>query len=308
MSWEDLAPGRSSKDGERKLFLALQDGENLVRVVAGPEVFKTHWVQTAHYPKGIGLKCPGSQICPLCQMGEGTQERAMFTIIARSSVGKIDVRLLDAPKTVGIGLKSLAMNPSWGEISRYDVTISKDSGGNFTRYTCIPNPIVELTPEERGAVAEFMQNVNMKEVASPDDPVQIKEVMEGKEIKRGKQKQAAYVPPQAPPVQYVPQQQYAPAPVPQYQPQPVQPQYQPQPQPVQPQPVQPQYQPVQPVYQSPVQPQSTQPVIPQQPQYQQNQTPINTQQPGVRPVQPYQTNSDVYSQTDREIFGPGPKK
>lgn len=245
MSWDDVGhtEHKDQGGGERKLFLPLKEGENLVRIVEGPEVFKTHWVQTAHYPKGIGLKCPGSQICPLCQMGEGTQERAMFTVIDRSAKGKVEVKLLDAPKTVAIGLKSLALNPNWGDPSRYDVTITKDSTGNFTRYTSVPNPIVELTPDERNAVAEFQQNISIKEVASPDSPEQIKTVLEGKEITRGKPKQGAPQAQQPAPQHFVTGMTVQPPP-------PAQPQYAP-PTPQYQQPAQPQY----PQYQQPVQPQ-----------------------------------------------------
>jgi hypothetical protein len=314
MGWNDVS-NESASNGPGN-FLQLKDGTNTaVRVMSEPEVYKQHWVQVAGKKRPI--KCPGSPNCPLCNAGERPQERHLFVVIDRAT---LTPKLLDIPRTAGVLIKQLFIDPSWGSPLNYDVSISREAAGNQTRYSVLPrNPIMPPTPQEQALVNEFVGRVNYKEFVQPNTPAEIAAILRGEDIKQNnQQKNASYGYNQAPTTYNPPpppqtyQQPVAQPPQPMYQPQP--PQYQQQPQVNTYAPMQP---PPQPAYQQPVQPMYQTPTAPPAPMYPVNQAPQQPMQPPppataqrvARPGQPVQPgvqpgyNPGTTNAIDKEIFG-----
>lgn len=131
-------------------FLRLQNGANQLRIVGKPSLIEIHW-EKAIDGSSKKVICTGAS-CPICKAGHAPQARYQVKVIDRTD-GKIKV--LEGGPTIFNAIKAYAMDPDYGDPTKYDVKIKKDGQGRETRYTVVPAPKpIPLKPDEIKAIEE----------------------------------------------------------------------------------------------------------------------------------------------------------
>lgn len=149
-------------------FLKLQPGENRMRIVGKPSLIEIHW------EKGLDgqtkkVICVGSG-CPICKAGHAPQRRYQIKVIDRTDAV---VKILEGGATVFNAIRAYAMDPDYGDPTRYDIKIKKEGSGRETKYTVVASPKQsDLTDEEARKVDES------KSLAEINKPKSIEEIMQ----------------------------------------------------------------------------------------------------------------------------------
>ena len=211
MSWQDpRATQQQQQNGPREsLFLNLKD-ELRVRVVGDPEFFERHWTR-GRAGKDVTVRCPGSTVCPICEMGEKARVRAIFPVLDRKT-GKM--KIVDVPQIV-VGYIKALKEGEWGDPVNYDLTIKQVPTGKKTDYQVIPNMPSPLSALDTQEISRFFTSVDYKKFATPHTREEAMAILNGTTLPRNTMAQtpAALLPgvqlPQAP--QQPTQPQYAPA-------------------------------------------------------------------------------------------------
>ena len=166
MTWNDVKePGK----GGNVDFLKLKDGINIMRIVSSPAQISIHW------EKGIDgqnkkVICPGSG-CPICKAGKSPQMRYQIQVIDRAD-GKIKV--LEQGTTVFNAIKAYAIDPEYGDPSKYDIKIKKEGSGRDTKYSVVASPNKSsITPEEEKALAECKSLAEINKAKTIDEIIQM---------------------------------------------------------------------------------------------------------------------------------------
>ncbi|MNC12199.1 hypothetical protein D3C81_742260 [compost metagenome] len=164
MDWGSV---RSGGSGEGTPFLKLEPGSNQIRIVGKPYQVDIHW------EKGLDgsnkkVVCPGAG-CPVCKAGHVPMARFQVLAINRKT-NKVEI-LEGGPKIFG-EFKQYAMDPDYGDPSKYDFKIKKEGSGRETKYTVMGAPKKsDLTAEELDMVN------NSKSLTDINKPKTIEEIM-----------------------------------------------------------------------------------------------------------------------------------
>jgi hypothetical protein len=142
-------------------FMKLVSGANVVRIVGRPSLIELHWEKAAD---GSTKKvvCPGAG-CPICKAGHAPMSRYQVKVIDRGEKDEIKVKVLEGGPTIFNSIKAFAMEPEYGDPTKYDVKIKKDGSGRETKYTVVASPKkTDLTPEEVKAVetSKTLEEIN----------------------------------------------------------------------------------------------------------------------------------------------------
>lgn len=163
LDWGNVRVGGS---GEGTPFMRLDAGINQVRVVGRPFQVEIHW------EKGLDqqnkkIVCPGAG-CPLCRKGHVPMARYQVLVIDRKDA---KVKILEGGPRIFSAVKDYAMDPDYGDPTKYDLKIKKEGSGRETKYTVLAAPNKSnLTPEEQSAVA------NSKTLTDINKPKTIEEI------------------------------------------------------------------------------------------------------------------------------------
>ena len=166
MDWNSIKePGK----GGNVDFLKLKDGINQMRIVSTPAQISIHW------EKGIDgqnkkVICPGSG-CPICKAGKAPQLRYQIQVIDRTD-GK--VKVLEQGSTVFNAIKAYAVDPEYGDPSKYDIKIKKEGSGRDTKYSVVASPNKsELNSDEQKAVQECKSLEEINKPKTCDEIIQM---------------------------------------------------------------------------------------------------------------------------------------
>lgn len=139
VSWSDNTFGNKQEGNSKDLFLRLTEGDNELRIITSPFQYQVHlFKQDLNNPKDFGQKIQcslASGSCPICQAGGDNAK-----IKTRWFLGVIDrktqsYKILDISYAVFSQIKKLSQNAkSWGNPTKYDVNIFRDSNGGSTGY------------------------------------------------------------------------------------------------------------------------------------------------------------------------------
>lgn len=142
MGWGDIPAGGQTA------YLQLQAGDNRVRVVSPPFQVNVHWEETIEGSKQKVI-CPGPG-CPICKVGRTPGTRYQALVLNRATA---KVEILEGGPQIFRQVKDYAVDPDYGDPSKYDIKIKKEGSGRDTRYSvkAAPNK-TELTPEEQALV------------------------------------------------------------------------------------------------------------------------------------------------------------
>lgn len=146
MGWEDVKEG----SGGNMDFLKLQTGINQVRIVSMPAMINVHWEKSLD---GSTKKviCLGSG-CPICKAGKAPQSRYQVKVIDRADSM---VKILEGGTTIFNAIKAYAMDPDYGDPTKYDLKLKKEGSGRETKYTVVAAPRKsDFTPDEIEAIDE----------------------------------------------------------------------------------------------------------------------------------------------------------
>lgn len=173
LDWGNVKVGG---DGTGTPFIKLQPGLNQVRVVGRPFQVDIHW------EKGLDgqnkkVICPNVG-CPVCKAGHVPMARYQVIVIDRVD-GK--VKILEGGPRIFAAIKDYAMDPEYGDPSKYDLKVKKEGQGRETKYTVLASPNKSnLTADEQAAVD------NSKTLTDINKPKTIDEILQmGLEILAG---------------------------------------------------------------------------------------------------------------------------
>ncbi|MFW6008242.1 MAG: hypothetical protein ACOCP8_03155 [archaeon] len=147
-------------------FLRLTHGDNVVRVIGRPSEIKVHWEKAVDNSTKKVL-CPGSG-CPLCKSGKAPQVRYQVQVLDRDDESK--VKVLEGGKSIFNAIKAYAVDPDYGDPTKYDVKVKKEGSGRETRYTVMASPKrSELTDDELQRIEESKSLEEINQVKSIDE-------------------------------------------------------------------------------------------------------------------------------------------
>lgn len=182
VSWDsDVFEGGKSAGGGKDLFLRLDEGDNEMRLITQPFQYYTHkFKKDPNNIKDFGVKinCSISHgTCPLCELGEDkAKPRWLLGVISRKT-GLY--KILDISYAVFGNIRKLARNTArWGDPTKYDINIIKDSNAPPTSfYTVQPLPKEPLSVDEL-KIKESVDLSELKRRVTPPTAEQVKQRME----------------------------------------------------------------------------------------------------------------------------------
>lgn len=150
IDWEQDTSGGDRKN-TRDLYLKLDSGPNVIRVITKPHQYLTHRYKREGDP-GFGnvVKCsnPSDGQCPLCAEGNKTKLRWLIGVLHKKTQA---TKILDVSYAVFSQIKNLASNTDvWGDPQKYDINIVVNKNGGATGYYSVqPVPHKPLTAQEQ---------------------------------------------------------------------------------------------------------------------------------------------------------------
>lgn len=141
MAWGEM---KTTGSGEGTPYIKLQPGENRMRIVGLPYETEIHWEETEDGSKKR-IVCLGVG-CPICKAGHVPQKKYQVLVIDRTDN---KLKILEGGNSIFKQIKDYAMDPDYGDPSKYDIKIKKEGSGRETRYTVVAAPKKsDLTSEE----------------------------------------------------------------------------------------------------------------------------------------------------------------
>jgi hypothetical protein len=162
----DWGSVKSGSTAEATPFMRLESGANQIRVVGRPYQVSIHWENALDGTKRK-IVCLGKN-CPLCKKGKVPMQRFQVLAINRKT-NKVEI-LEGGPKIFG-EIKQYAVDPDYGDPTKYDFKIKKEGSGRETKYTVMAAPKKsDLTAEELTMIE------NSKSLSDINKPKTIEEI------------------------------------------------------------------------------------------------------------------------------------
>jgi hypothetical protein len=153
-------------------------GDHRVRIISKPYQYYARWIPDAT-GKDVKISCAFRDDCKVCRprMGDkNPQMRWYCLVIDRDDkdeahpTGKI--KILDMGPQIFAGIKSLNIDPDWGDVKKYDVKIHRGPKGANPLYTLKPASKSGFTAEEKtmalAALSEGSEGyINLSKMCEP---------------------------------------------------------------------------------------------------------------------------------------------
>lgn len=166
LDWGNMSTGGG---GEQTQFLKLENGDNRIRVVGKPVTVDLHWEETLDGGKKKVI-CPGAG-CPICKAGHVPQSRYQVLVIDRKDS---KVKILEGGPRIFGSFREYAMDPEYGDPTKYDMKIKKEGAGRETKYTVVAAPTKkDLTAEETELVLSSKTLLEINKAKSIDEIYQL---------------------------------------------------------------------------------------------------------------------------------------
>ena len=147
MNWGELKVGGNS---DSTPYMKLAQGTNTCRIVSMPYETNVHWEETPDGQKKR-IICIGT-VCPICKAGHQPQKKYQVLVIDRADE---KVKILEGGTSIFNQIKKLAIDPEWGNPTKYDVKIMKEGSQRETKYTVMPGRNTQdLTSDEIAMIDE----------------------------------------------------------------------------------------------------------------------------------------------------------
>lgn len=182
MSWDDnvnFGAGGDKKAAAKDLFLRLEEGGNVVRLLTQPHQYTVHRGIKKEGEKGFGRKVSCSMAngsCTLCEQGFKTTPRWFLGVLDRKSGS---YKVLDISYQVFSQIRKLARKVDvWGDPTKYDINIEVDKNGGPTGYYSVqPIPHKPLTPQEQ-AIRDSADLDDLKRRIQPLTPEVVQKIVD----------------------------------------------------------------------------------------------------------------------------------
>lgn len=128
-------------------FMSLEDGDNTFRILSKP-VFGFEYWNTENKPvrsRTEWLETPSD--IKLDKDGDPTSIKYFWAFLVYNYNEECVQSFEITQKTIMKALTALIENPKWGNPEKYDITINKTGKELTTKYSVVPNPHSEVTPE-----------------------------------------------------------------------------------------------------------------------------------------------------------------
>ena len=178
VSWdEEGSPSGGRKSNSKDLWLRLDSGSNVIRLVTNPFQYIVHkGVKKAEDLKGYGQKVncsnpDGKGTCPACDLGLKAGQRWLMGVI---EIKTNQYKILDVSYQIYAAIKELSNNTEvWGNPKNYDINIKVNKNGGPTGYYMVqPIPHKEMSPDAKKArdAADFSE---LARKVTPPTPEQV---------------------------------------------------------------------------------------------------------------------------------------
>ena len=161
-SWDiDTNNGFKPRENTKDLYLRLEQGSNVVRVLTKPHEYLCHQWKVNPADPGFGSRVNSSKFYGSDVLEEKYNSKAkrrwMLYVIDRKTAS---VKLLDISKSVFDGIRELVRdNDDWGDPSQYDIDIKVDKqGGPTNYYKVIPKSNVINSLKMMCSIRSYLKN------------------------------------------------------------------------------------------------------------------------------------------------------
>lgn len=160
-SWDiDTNNGFKPRENTKDLYMRLEQGPNVVRVLTKPHEYLCHQWKVNPLDPGYGSRVNSSKFYGSDILEEKFSSKAkrrwLLYVIDRKTAS---VKLLDISKSVFDGVRELTRDEDWGDPTQYDIDIKVDkqstSPGGY--YKVVPKSKKPMSPAD----LELKQNVDL---------------------------------------------------------------------------------------------------------------------------------------------------
>lgn len=132
---------------EKSAFMKFEDGENCFRIVSPLVTGYEYWTEEN---RPVRSRTAFKEIPADIRKddeGKPTSIKFFWYFLVYNYAEKQVQALEVTQKGIQNGISALVENPKWGNPSGYDITVTKSGKSLETRYSVVPNPHSEITPE-----------------------------------------------------------------------------------------------------------------------------------------------------------------
>lgn len=194
-SWDDIELGGNKVNFKKQkdLYLRLDNGSNVVRIVTRPHQYLQHnFKEEGDTGYGDKIMCSSfHKSCPLCEKGDKPKQRWLVGVIDRKTQS---YKILDMSVTVLKNIQDLSRDEDYGDPSRYDIDIKVDKNGGATGYyTVIPKPPKPLSQAD----VELKSKADLEDLARRCQPPTPEQAQQRLDTVRARKAQKAGAPVQS---------------------------------------------------------------------------------------------------------------
>jgi len=134
-------------------FMKFEKGENNFRIMSSPVMGWEYWTKEDKPIRSkTEWKVAPADIKLDSKTGKPTAIKHFWAIVVWNYTAKAVQQLEITQKGIMDAILALAKNPKWGNPKGYDLCVTREGDGLKTKYTVMPSPASELSPE---MIAEF---------------------------------------------------------------------------------------------------------------------------------------------------------
>jgi hypothetical protein len=136
MSYEEHTWDKEPEGGAGGLFLKFEDGQSI----------------------RMRFPYPGIRFLKAFEEGDPVKERfGTLVLVRRIRDGESlsEVKAFEFGASIAKALSALAKNEDWGDLSEYDVTVTRRGSGLGTKYTVVPSPKKPIAEKHLALLKEF---------------------------------------------------------------------------------------------------------------------------------------------------------
>jgi len=194
-SWDDVNfGGRSGNQPKKDLFLRLNEGNNIMRIITKPYQYFVHRWKDSPSDPGFGSRIKCSKFhgsCPICDIVDNSNDDRIKAMKARQRwyVGVIDrvtqtFKILDISFAVFNAIKECNNDEEWGNPELYDINIKVNPKGGATGYySVIPRGKAPLSSADL-EIKKIVENTYLDEIIERCKPPTPEEVLKRMEAIR----------------------------------------------------------------------------------------------------------------------------
>lgn len=176
-NWDEVEVKQQGYGPRKDLYMRLQGGSNVVRVITKPHEYSVHRYKTNENDPGFGERILSSLYHgrdPLIDKGFKPKRRWLVGVIDRRTQS---YKILDMSISVFKSIQELVRDEDWGDPTQYDIDIKVDKNGGPTGYyAVVPKSKKPLSAGD----LEIKQQVDLEDLkrrCTPPTPEQVEEMV-----------------------------------------------------------------------------------------------------------------------------------